>query len=145
MEEWDTKSLQILEREDVNHAGMLPSKLPLLRTSENQEDFPEMTCSWTQMDPDSTAGDNPPDDTADTLLNTQQSDIQSSPLTFAGDYTTMEMFQQLICQDMEMDATITAAMENDKNNIMLKALRSDYVRQFSTSPPSDSDHMSTNV
>ncbi|XP_037548528.1 leukemia inhibitory factor receptor [Nematolebias whitei] len=143
VEEWVTKSLQILEREDVNPAGILPSKLPLLRTSENQEDFPEITCNWTQMDTESTAGDNPPDDTADTLLNMQQSNIQSSPLTFAGDYTTMEMFQQLICQDTEMDATVTAIIEKDMDNIILKALRSDYVRQFSTSSPSDSDHMST--
>lgn len=102
-----------------------------------------MTCNWIQMDTDSTAGDNAPDDTTETLLNTQQSDIQSSPLTFAGDYTTMEMFQQLICQDVELDATDTAVNEKDMDNIMLKALTSDYVRQFSTSPPSDSDHMST--
>lgn len=102
-----------------------------------------MICNWIQLDTDSTAGDNPPDNRTDTLLETQRPDLQSSPLTFGGDYMTMELFQKLICQDEETDATVTAVNENNLENMTGKALRLDYVRQFSTSPPSDSEHMST--
>ncbi|XP_017283011.1 interleukin-31 receptor subunit alpha [Kryptolebias marmoratus] len=138
VEEWDTKSLQILERKDVITAGMLQLMLPLLRTSEDQDNSPEMTCNWIQTDRDSPAEDNPPD-----TLDTQQMDLQSSPLPFTGDYTTMEMFKQLIPQDVEKDTRVTAVIKNDPDNMMVKALRIDYVRQFSTSPPSDSEDMST--
>ncbi|XP_013880383.1 interleukin-31 receptor subunit alpha [Austrofundulus limnaeus] len=143
VEEWDTKSLQILEREDSIPAGTLPSTLPLLRTSSaDKQDSPEMSCNWIQSDTDSTAVDNPPDNTTVTLLETQRTDLQSSPLTFGGDYMTMELFQKLICQDEEPDATVTAVTEDNSDNMMVKALRLDYVRQFSTRPP-DSEHVST--
>lgn len=103
-----------------------------------------MTCNWIQSDTDSTAGENPPNNTMDTLLETQRTDLQSSPLTFGGDYMTMELFQK-VCQVEETDATVTAVIENNSDNKTVKALRLNYVRQFSTSPPSDSEHVSTSL
>ncbi|KAM4719594.1 interleukin-31 receptor subunit alpha [Anableps anableps] len=141
VEEWDTKSFQILDRE-----AMIPphtsSMLPLLRTCE--EDNPEMTHTLNERDTDSVTEDNLHDDPADTSLDTQSTHFQSSPLTFAGGYTTMEMFQQLAPQGMAADSSNTPRIESTpEESTVLKSMRLDYVRQFSTSPPSDSEHMST--
>ncbi|KAM4532117.1 interleukin-31 receptor subunit alpha [Fundulus diaphanus] len=144
VEEWDTKSLQILEREAPIPPHTLPSMLPLLRTCEDVGDSPEVLYPWSERDTDSGTEDSLRDDTADTLLDTQRTHLQSSPLTFSGGYTTMAMFQQLIPQGTAADTSDAPSPESPPEDLTaLKLMRLDYVRQFSTSPPSDSEHMST--
>ncbi|XP_008421701.1 interleukin-31 receptor subunit alpha [Poecilia reticulata] len=134
VEEWDTKSFQILEREAVIPSQTL-SMLPHVRTCE--DDSLEMAHAWSERDGDSTA-DN--DDTTNTLLDTQRTHFQSSPFTFAGGYTTMEMFQQLTPQWTMEGGSNTPSIEGEPEDFtVLKSMRLDYVRQFSTSPPSDSE------
>ncbi|XP_070408549.1 interleukin-31 receptor subunit alpha [Nothobranchius furzeri] len=144
VEELDTKSLHILEREDVSLAGTLPMTLPLLKTEEDVQESPEIACNWIQTDTESAAGDNLPEDTAEALLDTHRTQVHGLPLDFASDYTTMEMFQQLMPQDGVANSTVTVAIEDKpEDSTALKSMRRDYVRQFSTSPPSDSEHMVT--
>ncbi|MED6250979.1 hypothetical protein ATANTOWER_018123 [Ataeniobius toweri] len=138
VEEWDTKSLQLLEKEAVIPFA---SVLPLLRNCEDVRDSPEITHTWSERDTDSATEDNLHDDT---LQDTQSTHFQSSPLPFAGGYTTMEMLQQLIPQGMAADSSNTPSIESTPEDLtMLKSMKLDYMRQFSSSPPSDSEHMST--
>lgn len=134
-EEWDTKSFQILEMEAAVPPQTLSSMLPHVRTCE--DDTLEMAHAWSEGDGDSAADD----DTADTLLDTQRTHFQSSPFTFAGGYTTMEMFQQLTPQWVAEGGSNIKGEPEDLT--VLKSVRLDYVRQFSTSPPSDSEFTST--
>ncbi|XP_023194627.1 interleukin-31 receptor subunit alpha-like [Xiphophorus maculatus] len=138
VEEWDTKSFQILEREAVILPQASSSMLPHVRTCE--DDTLEMARAWSERDGDSATDD---DDTADTLLDTQRTHFQSSPFTLAGGYTTMEMFQQLTPQWMTEGGSNTPGIEGEPEDFtVLKSKRLDYVRQFSTSPPSDSEFTS---
>lgn len=145
VEEWDTKSFQILEKEAVIPPQMLPSMLPLLSTFE--ENSPEMNYTWSEGDTDSATEteDTLYEDTVDTLMETQTTQIQSSPLAFPGGYTTMEMFQQLVPQGNAADTsnTLRCIERTPMDLTMLTSVRLDYVRQFSTSPPLESEHMST--
>ncbi|XP_054908661.1 oncostatin-M-specific receptor subunit beta [Poeciliopsis prolifica] len=129
VEEWDTKSFQILERE----AAVPPqtsSMLPHVRTCE--DDTLETAHAWSERDEDSATDD----DAADT----QRTHFQSAPFTLAGGYTTMEMFQQLTPQWTTEGGSHTRSMEGEPEDLtVLKSIRLDYVRQFSTSPPSDSE------
>ncbi|KAK5611966.1 hypothetical protein CRENBAI_005384 [Crenichthys baileyi] len=138
VEEWDTKSLQLLEKEAVIP---LASVLPLLRNCEDVRDSPENTHTWSERDTDSATEDNLHDDT---LQDTRSTHFQSSPLPFAGGYTTMEMLQQLIPQGMAADSSNTPSIESTPEDLtMLKSMKLDYMRQFSSSPPSDNEHTST--
>ncbi|PWA26669.1 hypothetical protein CCH79_00001150 [Gambusia affinis] len=125
----------ILEMEAAVPPQTLSSMLPHVRTCE--DDTLEMAHAWSEGDGDSAADD----DTADTLLDTQRTHFQSSPFTFAGGYTTMEMFQQLTPQWVAEGGSNIKGEPEDLT--VLKSVRLDYVRQFSTSPPSDSEFTST--
>ncbi|XP_008274360.1 interleukin-31 receptor subunit alpha [Stegastes partitus] len=130
VEEWDTNSLQIVEKEAVIPASTLPSAL--LCAAEDEEDSPEMICDWFQMDTDSAAGEISPEDTTDTLLETQQTNIQNAPLVFSSGYTTMEMFQQGMPQGLPVNTAATEAVESQPEDMTVSKSGMDYLRQFST-------------
>ncbi|XP_039863222.1 protein sidekick-1 isoform X1 [Simochromis diagramma] len=143
-EEWETKSLHIIEKEAVPPATILPAMLPLLCGLDKRGDSPGITCNWIQTETDDATGNISPNNTTDTLLETQQTDLQSFPFPFPSGYTTMEMFQQVMPQSI---TAVTQDMESDPEDADLTVFNPkpglDYVRQFSTSPVSDSDHLST--
>lgn len=145
MEEWDTYSLQIVEKEDVIPASTLPSMLPLLSASEDEEDSSEVTCNWTSSDAEDAAGSILPDITAETFSDTHRTDLQGCTFAFPSEYTTMEMFQQGMPLGMPVNTSVTPPVESKTGNTDLTVLKSglDYIRQFSTSPTSDTEVMST--
>lgn len=118
--------------------------LPLLCGLDKWGDSPGITCNWIQTETDDATGNISPNNTTDTLLETQQTDLQSFPFPFPSGYTTMEMFQQVMPQSI---TAVTQDMESDPEDTDLTVFNPkpglDYVRQFSTSPVSDSDHLST--
>lgn len=118
--------------------------LPLLCGLDKRGDSPGITCNWIQTETDDATGNISPNNTTDTLLETQQTDLQSFPFPFPSGYTTMEMFQQVMPQSI---TAVTQDMESDPEDTDLTVFNPkpglDYVRQFSTSPVSDSDHLST--
>ncbi|XP_070781171.1 interleukin-31 receptor subunit alpha [Enoplosus armatus] len=144
VEEWDTNSLQIVEKEDVEPASTLASVIPLLHASEDEGDSPEMTCNWIQRDTEDATGGTLPDVTAETVSDARRTDFQSSPVAFSSEYTTMEMFQQVMPQGLPAMASVTEAMEREPEDTDMTMVKSglDYIRQFSTSPFLDSE-MST--
>lgn len=130
MLEWDTSSLQLLEKETT-----FPSMLPLLHDSEDEGT--ETASNWIHRDSEDADGENLPEATADASLNVQQTNLQSSPLVFSGGYTTMEMFQQVMPQaSCANTQTVTQATDSDAADACVTVVRSglDYVRQISTSP-----------
>lgn len=143
MEEWDTNSLQIVEKEDVIPASTLPSMIPLLHASEDDVDSPEMTCNWIQGDTEDATGDISPDITTETLPDVQRTNPQSSPFAFSSDYTTMEMFQQGMPPGIPVNTSVSQAMESEPEDTDLTVVKSGlhYIGQFSTSPNSDSKEM----
>ncbi|XP_049460879.1 leukemia inhibitory factor receptor isoform X1 [Epinephelus fuscoguttatus] len=143
VEEWDTNSLQIVEKEDVIPASTLPSMIPLLHASEDDVDSPEMTCNWIQGDTEDATGDISPDITTETLPDVQRTNPQSSPFTFSSDYTTMEMFQQGMPPGIPVNTSVSQAMESEPEDTDLTVVKSGlhYIGQFSTSPNSDSKEM----
>ncbi|XP_035524312.1 interleukin-31 receptor subunit alpha [Morone saxatilis] len=137
VEEWDTNSLQILEKEEVIPASTLAS-LPLLCATEDEEDSSEIICNWFHRDAEVSSGDILPDITAETSSGIQRTDLQISPLAFTCGYTTMEMFQQGMLPNTP---TVTQAMESKAGDMDLTVVKSrlDYIRQFSTSPVLDNN------
>ncbi|XP_073333660.1 leukemia inhibitory factor receptor [Pagrus major] len=141
VEEWDTNSLQIVEKEDVIPASALTSILPLLHPSEDEEDSEDMTCEWFQRDSEDPSDDILPDDTTESCADIQRTNLQTSTQAFPTGYTTMEMFQQGAPQPVSTPDT----QESNPEEVDLTAVKSslDYVRQFSTSPILDSEEVST--
>ncbi|XP_040012883.1 interleukin-31 receptor subunit alpha isoform X1 [Xiphias gladius] len=109
VEEWDTHSLQIVEKEAVVLPITLPSELPLLHNSEDEGDSTEMTCDWTQRETEDATRDILPD----TFSNTKQTNFQNYPFAFSSEYTTMEMFQQVTPEGFPANTAIAQAMESD--------------------------------
>ncbi|XP_071322000.1 interleukin-31 receptor subunit alpha [Trachinotus anak] len=142
VEEWDTNSLQLVEKEAVVLPNRLPSVLPLLHNSEDEEDSLEMTSNWFQRDSEDATGDILPDENT---YNVRQTNFQTSPFAFSSEYTTMEMLQQVIPQASPANTAVTQAVESDPEDTQGTELRStlDYVRQFSTSPTLGSEEMAT--
>ncbi|KAM6903030.1 interleukin-31 receptor subunit alpha [Xenentodon cancila] len=134
-EEWYTKSLQVLDRDEVVPASTSPSILPLLCASELEGDS-QLTPNWVQSDEDSTAGDIFPEDSTGAFLETRQTDPQRPHFAFASDYTTMEMFQQLMPGGTSGDRDVTPTA--GKSPL-------DYVKQFSTSPTADGEQTTTTL
>ncbi|XP_018549758.1 interleukin-31 receptor subunit alpha isoform X2 [Lates calcarifer] len=145
VEEWDTNSLQIIEKEPVVPPSMLPSVLPLLHNLDDEEDSPETNCNWTHTDTEDATEDILSDDATDTFSNIKQTNFQSSPFPFSSEYTTMEMFQQAMPQSIPETTAITQAMESDPEDTPLTVGKPglDYIGQFGTSPVSDSEEMAT--
>ncbi|GAA6219225.1 interleukin-31 receptor subunit alpha-like [Lates japonicus] len=145
VEEWDTSSLQIIEKEPVVPPSMLPSVLPLLHDLEDEEDSPETNCNWIHTDTEDATEDILSDDATDTFSNIKQTNFQSSPFPFSSEYTTMEMFQQAMPQSIPETTAITQAMESDPEDTPLTVVKPglDYIGQFGTSPVLDSEEMAT--
>ncbi len=141
VEEWYSNSLQIVEKE-VIPASTLAAMLPLLHASEDEGGSPDMTCSWIQRDTEDATGDALPDVTAETF--SRQTDFQTSPFAFPSEYTTMELFQQVMPQGVR-NTSLTQDTESEPEDTDLTAVKSglDYVGQFSTSPVLDSEEISS--
>ncbi|XP_028457817.1 interleukin-31 receptor subunit alpha [Perca flavescens] len=132
-EEWDTYSLQIVEKEDVIPA----STLALYRAFEEEEDSPESSCNWMQRDTEDASEGIPPVITAETFPDIHRTDPQSSPFAFSSGYTTMELFQQGIPQGMSANTSVTQATESKSEDTDL------IVVKFSTSPVLNSENIFT--
>ncbi|XP_034402997.1 leukemia inhibitory factor receptor isoform X2 [Cyclopterus lumpus] len=131
VEEWDTSSLQVVEKEDATPSSASPSTLPLLGASE--EDSPETTRNRIQRDPEDATGDIPPYSTEETFSDIQRTDNQSCPLAFSGGYTTLDMFQQA---NTSVAQTTESKPEEPDSTVVKSGL--DYVGQYGTSPILDS-------
>lgn len=137
VEEWDTNSLQIVEKEAAIPANMLP----FLHISEDEGDSAEMTCNWMKRNTEDATRGILPDATIDTRSNMPQTDIHNPPLAFSSEYTTMEMFNQLMPQGIPANTDDTQAGESESEDTDLTVVQSgmDYIRQFSTSPTLESE------
>ncbi|XP_076020492.1 leukemia inhibitory factor receptor isoform X2 [Genypterus blacodes] len=131
VEEWDTISLQIIEKEPLTADGSLQSVLPHLHDLEEEDNSPAATGNWIQIQTENPSTDALPGDTQAMFTNTQQTDLQSSPLALSSDYTTMELFLQGALQSVP---TIKQATEIQPDRTDLTVVRSGpgYLRQFST-------------
>ncbi|KAK1884097.1 Leukemia inhibitory factor receptor [Dissostichus eleginoides] len=145
VEEWDTNSLRIVEKQEVIPASPLPSMLPLLHASDDEEDSTEMTCNWIQGDTGDSTEEIPSDITGKIIPDINRIDPQSSPFTFPCDYTTIEMFQQGIPQSMPARTSFSQDTESDPEDTEWTVVKSglDYMSQFSTSPILDGKEIST--
>ncbi|KAM3599540.1 uncharacterized protein V6R79_007627 [Siganus canaliculatus] len=115
VEEWDTNSLQIVEKEAVmppsTHAST--STLPLLSASEDEGDSDDDVGDVSEHTP---------------AQSVHRTELQA-PLAFTSGYTTMEMWQAAAPRSE------TSPKEKEKAGLA-------YVRQFSTSPILDKKDMS---
>lgn len=138
-EEWDTNSLQIVAKEDVNPASTLPSMLPLLRASVDEDDSAQMTCNWIQRDNEDSSGDILPDINAETILDIHRTDQQTS--AFPSGYTTMEMFQQGVPQPA--NTSVTEESKPAGTDFTVMKAGQDYIRHIIASPMLDIEGTST--
>lgn len=122
VEEWDTNSLQIVEKETV----MATDSLPHVYASEDEGSAPH----WFQTDSEDARGGGGilPDALSDTP--------QSSPFTYTSGYTTMEVFNQVMPQCVQAN---TDVIEAEKSDLTVVKSGLDYIRQFSSSPTTDSE------
>ncbi|KAK2888051.1 leukemia inhibitory factor receptor isoform X1 [Channa argus] len=136
VEEWDTNSLQIVEKET-----MIVDTFPHLHDSEEEDDSPEMTRGWSQRVAEDAAGDVLCSDSTGTVSNTPRTNLQSFPLAFPSEYTTMEMLNQIMPQSNPVDTDETQAEESEPESTDLPAVKLglDYIGQFGTSPVSESE------
>ncbi|XP_028273409.1 protein sidekick-1 isoform X2 [Parambassis ranga] len=135
VEERDTESLQLVEKVAATPASTSPSTIPLLHHSGDETDSAGATCNWMQTDTGSMTGDFMSDEFK--TLDTQRTVVQSSPLTFSSEYTTIEMFQQAMPQPAP------SVLEAEAADVTVVPSRMDYIRQFSSSPTSEGEHLST--
>ncbi|KAK2818700.1 hypothetical protein Q5P01_024261 [Channa striata] len=133
VEEWDTNSLQIVEKEDG-----IGETFPCLRDSRDEGDAPEITRDWIQRDAEDSTEDVLYDEPTETISTLPRTNLQSSPLAFSSGYTTMEMFNQVKPQGNPAN---TDAEESEPESADLTVVKSglDYLGQFSTSPVSESE------
>lgn len=92
MEERDTDSLQIIEKEQASAACTSASVALLLHGTEDEGD--SAICKWAQEDTE--------DAPVDMLIDVHQTDLHAAPLAFAGGYTTMETFRQAMAQEVPL-------------------------------------------
>ncbi|KAM7392510.1 hypothetical protein PAMA_007566 [Pampus argenteus] len=138
VEEWDTNSLHVVEKEAAIPVSVLPSTLPLLHNSEDEEEPPEVTHTWDQRDTNDASGDTTPE--------IQQTNFQSSPLAFSSGYTTMEMFQHVMPPGTSANKSVAEVTESEPDDVDVTVVKSgfDYVSyKFCTSPVSGSEEIST--
>ncbi|XP_029300291.1 interleukin-31 receptor subunit alpha [Cottoperca gobio] len=142
VEEWDTNSLQIVEREEVIPAGMLPSMFPLLHASDDEERSTEITCNWNQRDTEDATGDIPSDITAEIFPDIQRTDPQSSPFAFPSEYTTMAMFQRGMLQGVPANTSVTQDADREPEDTDFTVMKSlDYIEHLSTCQILDSQEI----
>ena len=131
VQEWDTDSLNVVEKEEAIISSTAPSVLPLLYNVEKR------TLDHILRDTEDADGDILPYIRVETLTDIQQTNVHICPLVPAGGYTTMEMVQQMMPQAAPANASVT--QESPPEETELTAVRSgiEYIRQFSTSPTTD--------
>ncbi|XP_034565717.1 interleukin-31 receptor subunit alpha [Notolabrus celidotus] len=133
VEEGDTNSLQIIEREEKTSACTSTSNLPLLHAAEvDEESQPEMTHDWIHSAAKDTSGETLPDSMTDTTPDIQRTDLQSSTFAFPTGYTTIELFQQMMPQGVPANTSLTQVMEGEPEDedMTERGSRLEYVRQF---------------
>lgn len=101
-----------------------------------------MTSKRSQKDLDGDAGALSPVLEADSVLEKQRADCLGCTVAFTSDYTTMEMFQQMMPQTPAHEV-IPTGMKTKSEEFTVVRTKLDYVRQFSTSSTSDCQQMST--
>ncbi|KAM7368703.1 hypothetical protein PAMP_013015 [Pampus punctatissimus] len=122
VEEWDTNSLHVVEKEAAIPVSALPSTLPLLHNSEDEEEPSETTRNWNQRDTNDASGDIPPD----TSSKIQQTNFQSSPFALSSGYTTMEMFQHVMPPGTSANKSVAEAMESEPDDIDMTVVKSGF-------------------
>ncbi|XP_041667432.1 protein sidekick-2 [Cheilinus undulatus] len=143
VEEWDTNSFQIVKKEDVMPTPTLASALPLLHALEDDDNQRERSCDWISSDTEEETEDTGPDLTTQTISDIPRTDLQSSTFAFQSGYTTMEMFQQVMPQEVPVTALVTQTMgrETEEKDLSMVKSRLDYTRQFSTDTTSENQGM----
>ncbi|RVE66078.1 hypothetical protein OJAV_G00122890 [Oryzias javanicus] len=130
VEEWHTETLQILENDPLVPACTLATVLPLLGSFELEGDPVDTTSKWIQEDLEDDPGAFSSVLEADTVLERQRADCPGSTVAFTSDYTTMEMFQQMMPQTPAHEA-VTSGMNNKSEDftvVRYKELESDCYR-----------------
>ncbi|XP_074547054.1 interleukin-31 receptor subunit alpha [Halichoeres trimaculatus] len=132
LEEGDSSSLQILEKEEEIPSCSLPPMFPLLTSLEEEENDdeegqPDMTCDWMQSAAEDPSGDTLPD------ISTETTELQSPSVAFASGYTTMEMFQQMMPPGVTANKSPppTRKAEPEEEDLTVEDSRLNYVGQFS--------------
>lgn len=126
VEEGDTNSLQIVEKEEAAHT--LPS--PLLQHSEDEGRSAEASTPLLQRD-DAAAAAATPYVHADMLGYGANTDVHVCPPAFASGYTTMEMFQQAMPQGAPASPPADKARYPEMADLMVGNTRLDHIRRFS--------------
>lgn len=124
MEEGDTNSLQIVEKEEA--ADTLPS--PLLQHSEDEGCSAETSTALVQRDDAAAAA---PYVHADMLAYGAKTDLHVCPPAFASGYTTMEMFQQAMPQGAPASTPADQGRYPEIADLMVGNTKLDYIRRFS--------------
>lgn len=124
MEEGDTNSLQIVEKEE--DVDTLPS--PLLQPSEDEGRSAETSTALVQRDDAAAAA---PYIHADMLACGAKMDLHVCPPAFASGYTTMEMFQQAMPQGEPASTPADQGRYPQMADLMVGNAKLDYIRRFS--------------
>lgn len=130
MEEGDTNSLQIIEKEEA--ADALPP--PLLQHSEDEGRSAEASTTLVQRDDAAAAA---PYVHADMLGYGAKTDLHVCPPAFASGYTTMEMFQQAMPQGAPASTPADQGRYPEMADLMVGNTRLDYIRRFSDTSITD--------
>lgn len=125
VEEGDTNSLQIVEKEEA--ADTLPS--PLLQHSEDEGRSAEASTALVQRDDAAAAA--APYVHADMFGYGAKTDLHVCPPAFASGYTTMEMFQQAMPQGAPASTPADQGRYPEMADLMVGNTRLDYIRRFS--------------
>lgn len=124
VEEGDTNSLQIVEKEEA--ADTLPS--PLLQHSEDEGCSAEASTALVQRDDAAAAA---PYIHEDMLGYGAKTDLNVCPPAFASGYTTMEMFQQAMPQVAPASTPADQGRYPEMADLMVGNTKLDYIRRFS--------------
>lgn len=124
VEEGDTNSLQIVEKEEA--ADTLPSLL--LQHSEDEGRSAEASTALVQSDDAAAAA---PYVHADMFGYGAKTDLHVCPPAFASGYTTMEMFQQAMPQGSPASTPADQGRYPEMADLMVGNARLDYIRRFS--------------
>lgn len=119
VEERDTDSLQIIEKERANAACTSASVTLLLHGTEDEGD--SAICKWAQEDTEDVPGD--------MLTDVQQTDLHAAPLAFASGYTTMETFRQAMAQEVSLTTWANEGRKPEGTDVTAVKSGLDYVRQ----------------
>ncbi|CAN9504367.1 unnamed protein product [Ophioblennius macclurei] len=132
VDEWDVKSLHVLEREAASPA----IELMPLNPSDDEEDSLGRTSGWAEEDTDAASRDVSSGDPK-IFLDTQQTNAQVSAFAFTSGYTTVEMFQQSVNEAAAPDVEEKCSPDPESTTVIPGP---GYMRQVSNGPASDSEY-----